>query len=148
MRFGALRGNLAKMTRVASEVAEARCGLAAFTEQVLPGYPTEDLVKWPGFVRAQFQALRDFARATEKLPFPTVFTVGLTVTERGLLYNAVAVVAAGEIVGIVPKENLPNYDVFYERRVFALGIPRRVSALEGANQELLDMRQRLARAFW
>ncbi|HJS74648.1 MAG TPA: NAD(+) synthase [Vicinamibacteria bacterium] len=128
---GALRGNLAKIIRTASEVAEARCGLAAFTEQVLPGYPTEDLVQWPGFVSAQFRALREFASATGKLPFPTVFTVGLTVTDRGLLYNAVAVVAAGEIVGIVPKENLPNYDVFYERRVFALGIPRRVSALDG-----------------
>ncbi len=128
---GALRGNLEKMIRVASETAKARCGLAAFTEQVLPGYPTEDLVQWPGFVSAQFRALREFAGSTVKLPFPTVFTVGLTVTDRGLLYNAVAVVAAGEIVGIVPKENLPNYDVFYERRVFALGIPRRVSAIEG-----------------
>jgi NAD+ synthase (glutamine-hydrolysing) len=128
---GAFRGNVEKMIRFASETAAAQCGLAAFTEQVLPGYPTEDLVQWPGFVSAQFRALREFANATGKLSFPTVFTVGLTVTDRGLLYNAVAVVAAGEIVGIVPKENLPNYDVFYERRVFALGIPRRVSAIEG-----------------
>ncbi len=58
---GALRGNLDKMIRVASETAEARCGLVAFTEQVLPGYPTEDLVQWPGFVSAQFRALREFA---------------------------------------------------------------------------------------
>jgi NAD+ synthase (glutamine-hydrolysing) len=127
---GAIHRNLEKMIRVASETAEAKCGLVAFTEQVLPGYPTEDLVQWPGFVTAQFRALREFADATAKLSFPTVFTVGLTVTDRGLLYNAVAVVAAGEIVGIVPKENLPNYDVFYERRVFALGIPRMVSKID------------------
>jgi len=129
---GAIHRNLEKMIRVARETAEAKCGLVAFTEQVLPGYPTEDLVQWPGFVTAQFRALREFADATGKLSFPTVFTAGLTVTDRGLLYNAVAVVAAGEIVGIVPKENLPNYDVFYERRVFALGIPRMVSAIDGA----------------
>jgi len=128
---GAIHRNLEKMIRVAGETAAAKCGLVAFTEQVLPGYPTEDLVQWPGFVTAQFRALREFAGATGKLPFPTVFTVGLTVTDRGLLYNAVAVVAAGEIVGIVPKENLPNYDVFYERRVFALGIPHTVSNVDG-----------------
>ncbi len=128
---GAIRQNLEKLIRVSGETAKAKCGLVAFTEQVLPGYPTEDLVQWPGFVSAQFRALREFANATGKLPFPTVFTVGLTVTDRGLLYNAVAVVAAGEILGIVPKENLPNYDVFYERRVFALGIPGMVSSIDG-----------------
>ena len=128
---GAIQRNLEKMIRVAGETAEARCGLVAFTEQVISGYPTEDLVQWPGFVSAQFRALREFAEATGKLSFPSVFTVGLTVTDGGLLYNAVAVVAAGEIVGIVPKENLPNYDVFYERRVFALGIPRKVSKVNG-----------------
>jgi NAD+ synthase (glutamine-hydrolysing) len=128
---GAIRRNLEKAIDIARETSEARCGLVAFTEQVLPGYPTEDLVLWPGFVAAQFEALREFAEASGKLSFPSLFTVGLTVSERGLLYNAVAVVAAGEILGIVPKENLPNYDVFYERRVFALGLPGWVSSIQG-----------------
>jgi NAD+ synthase (glutamine-hydrolysing) len=127
---GAIHQNLEKMIRVAGETAKAKCGLAAFTEQVIPGYPTEDLVQWPGFVSAQWRALREFAEATGKLPFPTVFTVGLTVADRGLLYNSVAVVAGGKVLGIVPKENLPNYDVFYERRVFALGIPHMVSTID------------------
>ena len=99
---GAIRRNLEKAIDIARETSEARCGLVAFTEQVLPGYPTEDLVLWPGFVAAQFEALREFAEASGKLSFPSLFTVGLTVSERGLLYNAVAVVAAGKILGIVP----------------------------------------------
>ncbi|MGH9332126.1 MAG: NAD(+) synthase, partial [Vicinamibacteria bacterium] len=128
---GAIDRNLEKMVAVAAETAEAKCGVVAFTEQVLPGYPTEDLVQWPGFVRAQWEALREFASATAKLSFPSVYVAGLTVEDRGLLYNAVAVVAGGEILGVVPKENLPTYDVFYERRVFALGIPGLVSSIDG-----------------
>ncbi|MGH9389118.1 MAG: NAD(+) synthase, partial [Vicinamibacteria bacterium] len=71
---GAIHRNLEKMIQVAGETAEAKCGLVAFTEQVLPGYPTEDLVQWAGFVTAQFRALREFAAATGKFSFPTVFT--------------------------------------------------------------------------
>jgi NAD+ synthase (glutamine-hydrolysing) len=127
---GAIETNVDRMIEIAREASSEKASLLGFTEQVVSGYPTEDLVQWPGFVAAQWKALRRFAAATGKLPFPTVSTVGLTVTDRGLLYNAVAVVAAGKIAGIVPKEHLPTYDVFYERRVFARGIPGVTSRIE------------------
>ena len=120
---GALQSNLELVETAASEMAEAGCAVGAFTEQVLSGYPTEDLVQWRGFVDGQWRSLERFAVTTGKLAYPTVFTLGLTVELDGSLYNAVAVVAAGRVLGIVPKENLPTYDVFYESRVFARGIP-------------------------
>lgn len=128
---GAIRSNLARMIAVAAEASQQGCTLTAFTEQIVSGYPTEDLVQWPGFVEAQWAALRQFAAATDKLERPAVHVLGLTVAHRGSLYNAAAVVAGGEILGIVPKENLPTYAVFYEQRVFARGIPGEVSSIEG-----------------
>lgn len=128
---GAIRSNLERMLAVAAEASEQGSVLTAFTEEVISGYPTEDLVQWPGFVEAQWTALRRFAAETGKHKNPTVHVLGLTVAHRGSLYNAVAVVAGGEILGIVPKENLPTYAVFYEQRVFARGIPGEVSSIDG-----------------
>ena len=49
--------------------------------------------------------------------------LGLTVA-RGLhLYNCAALSIGGQILGIVPKEKLPTYNVFYEARVYARGVP-------------------------
>jgi NAD+ synthase (glutamine-hydrolysing) len=128
---GAFETNLARTIELAAEASDSGCHLAACTEQALSGYPTEDLVQWPGFVEAQWTSLRRFTGATRDFSFPTVYAIGLTVTHRGLLYNTAAVVAAGEILGLVPKENLPTYDVFYESRVFARGIPGEVSTVAG-----------------
>lgn len=128
---GAIESNVSKTIGVAAEMSAARCSLGAFTEQVISGYPTEELVQWQGFLEAQWRGLKRFAAETRELPFPTVFMLGLAVETRGLVYNAAAVVARGEILGVVPKETLPTYDVFYERRVFARGIPRLVSRLKG-----------------
>jgi NAD+ synthase (glutamine-hydrolysing) len=128
---GAFESNLARAIERAAGAADAGCHVVALTEQALSGYPTEDLVQWPGFVEAQWSSLRRFADATREFSRPAVCVLGLTTTHRGLLYNSAAVVAAGEILGLVPKENLPAYDVFYESRVFARGIPGEVSSIDG-----------------
>lgn len=128
---GAIHSNLDLVAATARAMSESGCALGVFTEQVLSGYPTEDLVQWEGFVDAQWSALERFAETTTSFSHPTVFVVGLTVQDAGLVYNAAAVVAAGRIFGVVPKENLPTYEVFYERRVFARGLPHRVGKVHG-----------------
>ena len=49
--------------------------------------------------------------------------LGVTVAHEGLRLNCAAVVAGGRICGLVPKEKLPTYSVFYEGRTFARGTP-------------------------
>jgi NAD+ synthase (glutamine-hydrolysing) len=128
---GALQSNTNKVIAVAGEMAAARCTVGCFSEQILSGYPCEDLIQWDGYVERQWKELERFAAATQDLPFPSVFIVGLTVNDRGFLYNAAAVVSAGVIRGVVPKEHLPTYGVFYERRTFSQGIPRRLVEING-----------------
>ncbi|HXV60924.1 MAG TPA: NAD(+) synthase [Vicinamibacteria bacterium] len=129
---GAIPSNLERLIEMAAEMSANRCAIGVFTEQVIPGYPTEDLVQWRGFVEQQGRALERFAEATGALTHPTIFALGLSVADRGFVYNAVAVVAAGQIVGLVPKEHLPTYGVFYESRVFARGIPGETRTVLGA----------------
>src|ERR671912_740346 len=118
---GAVRSNVSRLIEVANEMAAANVTIGAFPEQVVGGYPPEDLVQWPGFLVGQRDALERFAKETSKAP--TVFVVGLAISVSGQLFNAAAVVHRGKIVGLVPKEKLPTYNVFYEARTFSRGGP-------------------------
>jgi NAD+ synthase (glutamine-hydrolysing) len=116
---GAVHANRARLVALAHAMAAEDVTLAAFPEQVIGGYPPEDLVQWRGFVDGQRQSLETFATETSKLD--TVFVLGLTVRVGGQLFNCAAIVHRGRILGFVPKEKLPTYNVFYEGRTFSRG---------------------------
>lgn len=116
---GAVRTNTDRLLAMARRMAAEDVTVAAFPEQVLGGYPPEDLIQWRAFVAAQRAELERVAAATAKLR--TVYVVGVAVSAGGQLYNSAAVVHAGAILGFVPKEKLPTYNVFYEARTFSHG---------------------------
>ncbi|MEJ7735456.1 MAG: nitrilase-related carbon-nitrogen hydrolase [Polyangiaceae bacterium] len=118
---GAVRSNVDRCLELAHAVAADRVTIAVFPEQVIGGYVAEDLVQWRAFVEAQRRELGRFAEQTRDLA--TVFTLGLVVGVGGDLFNAAALVHRGEVLGFVPKEKLPTYNVFYEARTFSRGVP-------------------------
>ncbi|MFO0547834.1 MAG: NAD(+) synthase [Polyangiaceae bacterium] len=118
---GAVRSNVERCVGLAREMAAADVTLGVFPEQVVGGYSPEDLVQWQGFVATQRAQLEQFARATRDLG--TVFTLGVAIGAGGDLFNCAAVVHAGTVRALVPKEKLPTYNVFYEARTFSRGVP-------------------------
>ena len=118
---GAVRSNASRLIAVANEMAAGNVTIGAFPEQVIGGYPPEDLVQWPDFLIGQRNELERFAKETAKAP--TVYVLGVAVSVGGQIYNAAAVVHRGAIAGLVPKEKLPTYNVFYEARTFSRGGP-------------------------
>ena len=118
---GAVRSNVSRLIVIACEMGQADVTIGAFPEQVVGGYPPEDLVQWRGFLDGQRRELNRFARETAAEP--TVFCLGLAVSVGGQLFNAAATVHRGRILGLVPKEKLPTYNVFYEGRTFSRGGP-------------------------
>ncbi len=118
---GAVRTNVDTALRLAAEQAAAGVTLGVFHEQLVGGYPSEDLVQWGSFVEAQRGELARFAEGTAGLG--TVFVIGLTVAHDGHRYNSAAVVHRGAVIGVVPKEKLPTYNVFYEERTYSSGRP-------------------------
>jgi NAD+ synthase (glutamine-hydrolysing) len=113
---GDLEGN---RDRIVSRLEEAR-GLGAdivlFPELAVTGYPPEDLLLRPGFIRAAERTLQKIAAETRDV----VALVG-TPHYDGDLFNAAAVCSGGEVKAIVHKRFLPNYGVFDEDRYFAAG---------------------------
>ncbi|AKT44067.1 NAD(+) synthase [Chondromyces crocatus] len=118
---GAVRANTDRCIALARAMAAEDVTLAVFPEQVIGGYPTEDLIQWHGFVDSQRRELERFAAETAGLP--TVLALGLTVGVGGDLFNCAALVHRGRIVGFTPKEKLPTYNIFYEARTFSRGTP-------------------------
>ena len=113
---GDLEGN---RDRILSRLEEAR-GLGAdvviYPELAVTGYPPEDLLLRPGFIRAAERTLGEIAAETRDV----VALVG-TPHYDGDLFNAAAVCSGGEVKAIVRKRFLPNYGVFDEDRYFASG---------------------------
>ncbi len=118
---GAVRSNVDRLLVQARGMAAAGVTVGCFSEQVVGGYPPEDLVQWRAFLAAQRGELERFAEATVDLA--TVFVAGVAVGVGGQIFNCAAVIHGGEILGLVPKEKLPTYNVFYEARTFSRCTP-------------------------
>jgi NAD+ synthase (glutamine-hydrolysing) len=118
---GAFSQNVDRALALAHEMAQAGVTVAVFPEQLVAGYPAEDLVQWETFVERQWEELTRFARETG--PSGLISVLGVGIAHRALRYNCAAVVGFGRVLGLVPKEKLPTYNVFYEGRTFARGAP-------------------------
>jgi NAD+ synthase (glutamine-hydrolysing) len=113
---GDLDGNRAKIVEALEQARAADADLVLFPELAVTGYPPEDLLLRPGFVRAAREAVQEIARVTDGL----VALVGTPWFDRDLA-NACAVCADGAVRGVYRKQFLPNYGVFDEHRYFAEG---------------------------
>lgn len=118
---GAVDANTQHVARLAREMAREDVTVGCFPEQILGGYPPEDLIQWRPFLEAQRGALERIAAETKALP--AVYVLGVAVSVGGQLFNTAAVVHRGRILGLVPKQQLPTYGVFYEARTFSRGAP-------------------------
>ncbi|HEY7957289.1 MAG TPA: NAD(+) synthase [Polyangia bacterium] len=116
---GAVRSNVDRALALARQAAADGATVVAFPEQLVSGYPPEDLVQWRAFVEAQWVELERFARETA--PLEAAFALGVTASRGPGVYNCAALIHRGRIHGLVPKEKLPTYNVFYEGRTFAHG---------------------------
>ena len=99
------------------EAAAENVKLIVFPELCITGYTSGDLVYSQSLLSSALSSLEKIAARTKGLDI-LVFA-GLPVVLGSSIYNAAAAVYNGEILGLVPKTYLPNYNEFYEKRHFA-----------------------------
>ena len=116
---GDIEGNVRKAREVRAHAAVQGADLIAFTELYLTGYPIEDLALKPAFQQAAREACEALARDTDD--GGPAMLMGLPWGDPPFVYNAVALLDRGRIETVRYKNNLPNYGVFDEKRVFAPG---------------------------
>src|SRR3954453_24244896 len=116
-RVGDLAGNAAGMLEMRRKATGA--DLLMCPELQLIGYPPEDLVLKPEFVRRTHECLDQLVAATTE-PGPAML-IGTVVAEGGLNYNAVILADGGRVLARTLKRELPNYGTFDEKRIFTPG---------------------------
>src|SRR5918993_1155493 len=116
-RVGDLDGNVRAILAVREQAAGA--DLLMVPELQLTGYPPEDLVLKPEFVRRTMEAAERLVDATAEAGPALLF--GSIHHEAGLNYNVMTLAEDGRMTARTLKRELPNYGTFDEKRVFASG---------------------------
>ena len=114
---GDIAGNTDIVLRRIDEARERQADLVAFPELMLTGYPPEDLLLKPSFIRDNLAALDRVVAASRGV----TVVVGFVNSEGNQVYNAAAVAHDGALAGVYHKVYLPNYGVFDEDRYFRPG---------------------------
>lgn len=122
---GDLDGNKHKILQALEGCRSAAVDIAVFPELCLCGYPPEDLLLKPKFIRDNLECLNDVAAAVGDM----AAVIGFVDRKGPELYNAAAVIYKGKIAVVYHKMFLPNYGVFDENRYFKPGTKPLVFAL-------------------
>jgi NAD+ synthase (glutamine-hydrolysing) len=112
--IGDVPTNVEVIKKLYNEAVEAQSSLVVFPELSITGYTIQDLVAQPSLLKAARDGLSEIAETTANQN--TAAVVGLPFKVGNAIYNCAAVVSEGVIRGIVPKQNLPTYNEFYEKR--------------------------------
>ncbi len=103
----------------AKRAHEAKVDLLVYPEMCLSAYMLDDLVMQTAFLETVEEAVGQVVAASRELS--PIMVIGAPLVANGQLYNCALVIAAGKLLGVVPKSFLPNYREFYEKRWYAHG---------------------------
>ena len=116
---GNLVGNADLMRQLAHAARHQGADVIVFPELSLTGYPPEDLLLIPQFVKETEQQLQTLASETDNQLLWVVGALGRN--EQGQLTNEAIAMTNGKILCRYAKQSLPNYGVFDELRYFTAG---------------------------
>lgn len=108
--------NVENILNIYKQACEQRAALVVFPELSITGYTVGDLVQQTSLLDQARTGL--VALAEKTVDCNTAIVVGLPLQVGNSLYSCAAVLADGQIKGVIPKSNLPTYNEFYEQRWF------------------------------
>ncbi|MEE9327645.1 MAG: NAD+ synthase [Cocleimonas sp.] len=119
---GSFKHNIKLITEAITQAKADHADVLLFPELVLTGYPPEDLLFRPAFLKKVEDSLNNIA----KLATDIVVIIGtpLLIKENGnnsKLFNSACVLRGGQVSYQYAKQYLPNYRVFDEKRYFRCG---------------------------
>ena len=102
---------------IAADAVAKGARLLLCPELSLTGYSCADLFLQPTLLHGAEDGIARLAHLSRQ--WPLVLIVGAPLMQGGRLFNCAVVIAAGNIIGVVPKQHIPNSQEFYERRWFS-----------------------------
>ena len=126
---GDISGNTQQVLKASEEAFGQGSDVILFPELTLTGYPPEDLLLRPSLELRVSQAIDALIEAA----LPIYIVVGYPKLIAGKLYNVAGVFFKGQCLIEYSKQNLPNYQVFDEKRYFCAG------AIESSNSGIFKI---------
>lgn len=111
--------NAIQICKIIDEIDSKNVQIAVFPELCITGYTCGDLFSQALLLRKAREQLIKIAEHCRTMEIAVI--VGLPIESQGKLYNAAALLNKGRVLGIVPKNYIPNYSEFYEARHFHEG---------------------------
>ena len=119
--------NAKQIVRTVKEAHRVGVRFLVLPELCVTGYTCGDLFFQRTLLSSAENSLSEILAETAQLDI--VYAVGMPVAVEGCLYNCAVCVYRGEVLGVVPKTHLPNYNEFYEKRHF--------ESFTGGNRQVL-----------
>lgn len=130
-KVGDIAGNLALARQALNDAVAAKADILLLSELFLTGYFPDDLLFKPKFVDDAIRAARELAADTAGTD--TVLILPTVWRDQTGLHNAVVVAEHGQIIATRLKRELPNDDVFYEKRYFVPGVLQEPVTIKGVS---------------
>jgi NAD+ synthase (glutamine-hydrolysing) len=130
---GDIKGNTLKILDYIKQARKQKVSLVVFPELAITGYLCMDLFLDPQFILENLKALEKIKKASKQI----AVAIGFVNASPKLnldggfnpVYNAAAIFQNGQQIGISHKINLPDYDIFNEKRYFSPGVDSKVFPL-------------------
>jgi NAD+ synthase (glutamine-hydrolysing) len=115
---GDLEANSRKILQYTQRALSFGVDIICFPELALCGYPPEDLLLKPGFIKDN---LKSIERLSNNIDKDIVVIAGFVDRIDNKIFNSAAVIYGSKIIAKYHKILLPNYGVFDEKRYFEQG---------------------------
>ncbi len=135
MRVSDCKYNTEEIIKNIKTAADAGAVVIAFPELSVTGYTCSDLFLQQTLLDSAEASIREITAACKNIN--ALVVVGVPVRYSTCLYNCAAVICRGELLGLVPKLNIPNYSEFYELRHFTPGDIKRTISYAGFETAIL-----------
>ena len=129
MRVADCSYNVEQVKQQITEAIEEGVEIICFPELTLTGYTCGDLFFTQRLQQSTLRGLEDVCNFTREKPI--IVLIGAPLKVDNNLYNCAFVMTDGDVVGVVPKVNLPNTGEFYEKRWFTSGRAALQHSVEG-----------------
>jgi len=130
---GSFKRNTQQIIDAIEQAKKDKADVILFPELVLTGYPPEDLLFRPAFLKKVNDTLELISKEAKDI---TVI-IGAPLEKKGKLFNVACVMQEGKITQSYAKQHLPNYRVFDEKRYFKRGKKSCVIDIKGHKVGLL-----------
>lgn len=113
--------NTTQIKQLIDDAVKQNVQFLCFPELSITGYTCADLFFQIALQRKAVEALMELVKFM-KDKSSLITMVGLPLVHKNKLYNVAAIISSEGILGFVPKQEIPNYSEFYEKRWFTSGI--------------------------